>query len=129
MPKMVLIVDDVPFVRYPMTLALVRAGYAVDEAGDGETALATVQRRPVDCLVTDLTLPKKSGLELAVDVRSELIGKDIPIVLLVDRPSPTVVSYVDAARASWGAGVTVMEKPRTPGALAELVATVRTLAG
>lgn len=125
MPKTVLIVDDVPFVRYPMALALARAGYAVEETADAEAALAYAQRVPVACIVTDLTLPGKSGLELVMEVRGQLVGRTTPIILLVDRPSPSLASYVDAARASWGTRITVLEKPRKADTIAALVETVR----
>ena len=55
----VLIVDDEPIVRNSLKRALTRFGYRVLEAGDGGSALATMQAAdpPVDLVILDLVLP------------------------------------------------------------------------
>jgi CheY-like chemotaxis protein len=61
----ILVVDDNP-VNIKLAAALLsRAGYAVDQTGDAETALALIQASPPDLVLLDLQLPKMDGLELA----------------------------------------------------------------
>jgi len=55
----ILIVDDEAIVRNSLKRALTRFGYRVLEAGDGGSALATMQAAdpPVDLIILDLVLP------------------------------------------------------------------------
>ena len=55
----ILVVDDEPIVRNSLKRALTRFGYRVLEAGDGGSALATMQAAdpPVDLVILDLVLP------------------------------------------------------------------------
>ena len=60
----VLVVDDVPVVRLVIARILRRAGHAVQEAGNGDEALALVQAGKPDAVVTDLWMPGSDGLSL-----------------------------------------------------------------
>jgi CheY-like chemotaxis protein len=55
----ILVVDDEAIVRNSLKRALTRFGYRVLEAGDGGSALATMQAAdpPVDLIILDLVLP------------------------------------------------------------------------
>ena len=59
-----LVVDDEPIVREVLAKYLIREGYAVDTAEDGEAALAACEARPPDLVVLDLMLPRVDGLEV-----------------------------------------------------------------
>jgi CheY-like chemotaxis protein len=69
----ILVVDDEPAVALFMAraallmaraLKLANRNYCVSIAHSGEEALETLQRTPVDLLVTDLLMPGIDGLEL-----------------------------------------------------------------
>ena len=60
----VLVVDDEEAYRSLMAGHLERKGFEVAKAGDGKQALARLQESPFDVLVTDLMMPKMSGLDL-----------------------------------------------------------------
>ena len=47
-----------------LSASLRRAGYSVDEAEDGRSALSHLQTREVDLLLLDLQLPGMSGFEI-----------------------------------------------------------------
>lgn len=69
--KRILIVDDEEIIlnlllRQSVTLG---PGYQVEAASDGLIALALLQDRPCDLLLTDYDLPGINGLELARQVR------------------------------------------------------------
>jgi CheY-like chemotaxis protein len=68
-PSRVLVVDDEPGVRSFFADVLRSAGYQVEEAGDGERALAAVETAPFDLVVTDLVMPNQEGIETIMALR------------------------------------------------------------
>ncbi len=60
----VLVVDDEEAYRSLMAGHLERKGFEVEKASDGKEALARLQESSFDVLVTDLMMPKISGLDL-----------------------------------------------------------------
>jgi DNA-binding NtrC family response regulator len=60
----VLVVDDDPGVRYTLREILESEGLEVDEAGDGEAALARYAAAPAPLVITDLRMPRLDGLGL-----------------------------------------------------------------
>ncbi len=79
-PGRILVVDDDRHIRELCRMYLEHAGYVVDEAGDGEEALAKVDHAPYDLMVLDLMLPRVDGFDVLSDVR----GRDqwLPVVML-----------------------------------------------
>lgn len=67
----ILFVEDEPFIREVTTSMLERAGYyvlAVGNAFDAIQAFESVQQK-VDLVLTDMTLPGRTGYQLAEDLR------------------------------------------------------------
>ena len=76
----VLLVDDEDSIRHVMRGTLPHHGLAVETCADGDSALERLRSTPaVDVLVTDLTMPTMSGLELAAQARE--LQPDLPILL------------------------------------------------
>ena len=67
----VLLVDDEEGVRRPMARFLTRRGAAVDEASDGEAALAQLGLHEPDVILADLRMPRMSGVELFARLEDE----------------------------------------------------------
>src|SRR5438876_416073 len=67
----VLIVDDEPMVLDVLARYLLREGFDVDTAADGEQALATFARTSPDLVVLDLMLPRVDGLEVFRRMREQ----------------------------------------------------------
>ncbi|HET7825606.1 MAG TPA: sigma-54 dependent transcriptional regulator [Anaeromyxobacter sp.] len=63
-PVRVLVVDDVPGVRYTLREILSSEGLLVEEAADGAEALARFEAQPTPLVVTDLRMPNVDGMEL-----------------------------------------------------------------
>ena len=61
----ILVVDDSEPVRALTAHVLSEAGYRVTQAPDALEALRQLQVAPVDLVLTDIVLPRMSGLELA----------------------------------------------------------------
>lgn len=82
--KTVLIVeDDVYMVRaYVMKLEK-EDGVKVEVANDGEAASEFVKKnKPVDLVILDLMLPKKSGFDVLKEMKENKLWKSVPVVIL-----------------------------------------------
>ena len=75
-----LLCDDSPVERLALAHYLRREGYRVDEAGDGESALAQLKARQVDLLLLDLEMPEVDGIDVLNYVREH--RKSLPVILL-----------------------------------------------
>ena len=75
----VLVVDDDHTVREVVVSYLRAARHDVDEAVDGEQAIATMADRPADLVVLDLMLPGIDGLEVCSRLRR---SSDVPVIML-----------------------------------------------
>ncbi|HZR00491.1 MAG TPA: response regulator transcription factor [Chloroflexota bacterium] len=115
--RRVLVVDDDPNVLRVMKRGLVYAGYQVDEADSGESALVSARDRPPDLVVLDVMLPGLDGLEVCRRLRAD--SSQLPILLLTARDRvPDRVAGLDA-----GADDYLVK----PFAFDELLARVRAL--
>ena len=79
----VMIVDDEPPIRRFLRTSLATQKYLIEEAEDGQTALAIANRSPLDLIVLDLGLPGMDGFEVIRSLREK--GSDVPIVVLSSR--------------------------------------------
>jgi DNA-binding response OmpR family regulator len=75
----VLVVDDDHTVREVVVSYLRAARHDVDEAVDGERALAVMRDHPADLVVLDLMLPGIDGLEVCRRLRA---AGDVPVIML-----------------------------------------------
>ena len=69
LPKRALVVDDDSAVVEHVSAALRRAGYEVETAGDGLTALAMYRAGRFDAVVCDIRMPKLSGISFLNNLR------------------------------------------------------------
>ncbi len=60
----ILVVEDNDVLRKSVVQALVEIGHSVSEVGDGEEAMEKLQEESYDVVLTDMRMPKKSGLEV-----------------------------------------------------------------
>jgi two-component system chemotaxis sensor kinase CheA len=85
----VLVADDSLTTRTMERYILEAAGYEVELAGDGAEALALLQERDCDVLVSDIEMPGLDGIELTTRVRAEPRLRDLPIILVTSLDSAT----------------------------------------
>lgn len=76
----ILIVDNDPSVLNLLDEYLQSAGYAVIGSTGGEDALHILIQTEVDLVITDLSMPRMSGHDLAVKIRE--LEPDLPIIYL-----------------------------------------------
>jgi CheY-like chemotaxis protein len=65
----ILVVDDEAAMRGVMRRALERAGHKVAEAANGDDALAVLDERAVDLVITDVIMPERDGVETIREMR------------------------------------------------------------
>jgi DNA-binding response OmpR family regulator len=91
----VLVVEDDRKVAGFIEQGLREEGYAVDVARDGDEATTLAHVNEYDAILLDLMLPKKNGLQVAMELRRE--GRRTPILMLTARDSTEdVVRGLDA---------------------------------
>ncbi len=78
----VLAVDDSPANLELLHQLLVREGYVVIQARDGEEALDIVKRDSPDLVISDVMMPRRNGYELCRAIKSHPLGRLIPVVLV-----------------------------------------------
>ena len=76
----ILVVEDNDLVRSSLRALLSRAGYDIHEASDGEESIDLFRRNQYELIVTDILLPKMSGIEVVEEMRR--LSIDIPIVAM-----------------------------------------------
>lgn len=93
----VIIADDHAVVRQGIRTVLEEIpGLAVlAEAGDGEEVLGLLAGHAPDLLVLDISMPRKTGLDVAKELRAQ--GSELPILILSMHDNPEYV--LEAVRA------------------------------
>ncbi len=86
----VLVIEDFPPIRKAVVQGLREAGYAVDEAADGEAGLWHAQSGEHDVIVLDLMLPKLDGLSVLKALREKRCPAHILVLTARDTPEDKV---------------------------------------
>ena len=86
-----LVVDDSATFRQLLCMSLVRVeGITqanITQAADGEEALNKVKDGNFDLVLTDINMPKMTGLEFVHKVRTELKRDNLPIIIISTKGS------------------------------------------
>jgi DNA-binding response OmpR family regulator len=112
-----LLVEDEPEIRDFLEQPLADAGYEVDAAKDGRTAIQLASGKKYDVLIVDLGLPDQDGIDLILQLRRS--GISSPVLILSARRSVD-----DRVKGLEQGGDDYLTKPF---ALAELLARLRSL--
>jgi two-component system, OmpR family, response regulator len=113
----VLLVEDDPTIAAFVAKGLREAGFAVDEAADGEIGLTLAREQKFDAAIVDVMLPRLDGLSLIDALRGR--GIQTPVLILSARRSVD-----DRVRGLQAGGDDYLTKPF---AFAELLARVQAL--
>ena len=117
MSKTILIVDDSSSLRTVVKMALTRAGYDVLEAGDGQLALAVLDKTPkVHLIVSDVNMPNMDGITFLTHVKKHARHKFTPVVMLTTEGQDAVKQRGrEAGAKAW------IVKPFNPAQLLDAV--------
>src|SRR5947209_19455055 len=91
----ILIVEDEDTVRHVMEAVLDKEGYDTTSAPDAEQAVEAMQKSAFDLVITDLHLPRSSGIDVLKRARS--ICADTTVIVMT--AFGTIQSAVEAMRA------------------------------
>lgn len=78
--RRILVVDDEPLVCDSVELMLTFDGHTVQTAASGPEALAHLENKPFDLVITDYAMPQMRGDELARRIKQR--NPDLPVVMI-----------------------------------------------
>jgi two-component system chemotaxis response regulator CheY len=97
----ILIVDDYAHMRSIIKSVLRRMGYKnIQEAVDGEKALAHIRSTRVDLVISDLNMPEMNGIELLNAVRNDPNSALVPFLIITGEAHKNTVLAVAKAKVS-----------------------------
>ncbi|MCA9198188.1 MAG: response regulator [Planctomycetales bacterium] len=99
MSATVLIVDDSETVRQQVGAALSQAGMQILEARDGNEGQKMIESRQIDCVVCDVNMPNKDGIEMVRDVKKNAKYRDLPIIMLTTEGAKELIEKAKSAGA------------------------------
>ena len=76
----ILVVDDENSLRELLSILLQREGYKVDQAADGAAAFSMVQENSYDLVISDIQMPKMTGIELLRQLREQ--DNDVTVMMI-----------------------------------------------
>lgn len=85
-PKRILVIDDDLEINELVGKVLVRAGYQVKTATNGEDGLALLNEFPADLMIVDKNLPRMHGAEVIREARIRM--PFVAIILITAFPEP-----------------------------------------
>lgn len=78
--KSILVVDDESSTRMAISESLINCGYEVETARDGEEALGKFRKKIFEAVITDMRMPRISGMEVLRGIRK--ISARTPVVVI-----------------------------------------------
>jgi FixJ family two-component response regulator len=100
----IFVVDDDPAVRETLSVVLSAGGYEVICFADGAALLAVARSRTPSCILLDVHIPGKSGL----DILKELHGEDYPAPIFMISGQGDIAMAVTAIKSG---ALDFIEKP------------------
>ncbi len=82
---LILVVEDETALLTMLRYNLEKHGYRVEEAGNGEEALARIAEERPDLILLDWMLPVLSGIEVCRQIRSHPDTRELPVIMLTAR--------------------------------------------
>ncbi len=115
--KEVLIVDDSKTIRDTLSMLVGAINCHAYTASNGFEALDLLNKQHVDLVITDLTMPKMTGLQLLGEIRKTFNPAQLPVILV----SGTLDQFI--TQQAMAAGVSdVVKKPFEARKLLSVVA-------
>lgn len=114
--QVIFVADDEQAVRETLSLVLSQAGFAVQAFGDGEALLSAARQEAPACILLDVVLPGRSGLQILKDLSAD----DYPAPIFMISGRGDIPTAVEAIRAG---ALDFIEKPFRSG---EIITRIRT---
>lgn len=101
-----LVVDDLPANLHFLRNILIKRGYKVRIAPDGEMALRSAQSNPPDLILLDIMLPDTDGYLVCTQLKADPRTRDVPVIFL-----SALNESLDKVKAFTAGGVDYITKP------------------
>ena len=88
----ILVVDDEKSIRSTFEIFLSKEGHDVVTAEDVGSAVKIFESQPLDLVITDIIMPKSSGIELLHTVKTQ--NPNVPVIIMTGEPT------IETAKAS-----------------------------
>ena len=88
MPKKILLIEDEEIMIDLLQRKLVREGYEVSVARDGEEGLKAVKEIKPDLILLDIIMPKMGGFEVMEEINKDSELKQIPVIVISNSGQP-----------------------------------------
>ncbi len=111
----ILVCEDNPMTLRTIEFTLVKEGYEVLKAEDGEQAIRMLNEKKTDLVITDINMPYAKGLEVVRYVNKEMETKIPVIIISIINLEETRVHAMELGASGY------LTKPFDPDALLELV--------
>lgn len=98
--KKVLFIEDEAVLQKTVGDTLVRNGYEVYQALDGEIGVRIAHEKTPDLILLDLIMPRKNGFEVLEDLKKDPATKAIPVIVLTNLEGPEEIERVMSAGAT-----------------------------
>lgn len=80
--RVILVVDDDPWIQQLLELVLADEGYTVVIANNGDEALAILDERQPSLILLDWMMPRMNGQQFARELSRRGLRSEIPVLLL-----------------------------------------------
>ncbi|HCY62320.1 MAG TPA: two-component system response regulator [Oxalobacteraceae bacterium] len=87
--KKILIVDDSPTERYFLTDILVKNGFSVSTAENGEEAIAKIKADKPHLILMDVVMPGQNGFQVTRAISRDPETQDVPIIICTSKNQET----------------------------------------
>jgi twitching motility two-component system response regulator PilH len=85
----ILIVDDSPTERYFLTDILIKNGFSVSTAANGEEALQKIKADKPELILMDVVMPGQNGYQVTRLITRDPLTRDVPIIICTSKGQET----------------------------------------
>jgi len=120
----ILVVDDAKVMREMISAILITEGHEIVMADDGDVGLDAARKEPFDIILSDINMPKMTGISMVSKIRRIEGYEETPIIMLTTESS----DYKKDKAKKMGANGW-LQKPIDPKRLVKAVNTMLAKAG
>jgi twitching motility two-component system response regulator PilG len=115
--RMILVVDDSPTIRKLVAMTMIKNGYRVVEASEGNEAVTRMQEQGTpDLVLLDINMPGMDGYTLCKLIRQKPETSKIPVIMLSGKDG-----FYNKIRGKMAGSTLYLTKPFQPDALLKVV--------
>lgn len=85
----ILVVDDSPTERYFLTDILIKKGFSVSTAENGEEALLKIKADKPQLILMDIVMPGQNGFQVTRSIARDPETQDVPIIICTSKGQET----------------------------------------